>query len=124
MIGADALLAQLQSQRRKWVDIEDGVKIQIDTPTIYRAMKIGAAIKAGDGERVISEVSPLVTAWEGVTGVTLLGAAVGSSDPVPADPRLFAVIAGDRPEWVNALAVAALDAASTARAAIEASTKN
>ena len=128
MSPADALLAQLRAQRLRWVDMaaagSPGVRVQMDTPSQFKASRIARALRSGDGDGAISEVASLVQAWEGVTGAMLLGAAVGSADPVPAHAGVLAVICADRPEWVNALCMAAIEQATEARAKIEAASGN
>lgn len=128
MSSADALLAQLRAQRLRWVDMAEagspGVRVQMDTPSQFKAARIARALLSGDGDAAIAEVAPLVQAWEGVTGAMLLGAAVGSADPVPVHAGVLAVLCADRPEWVNALCMAAIEQATEARAKIEAASGN
>lgn len=126
-VGADAILAQLLAQRLRWVDLDAAghpVRMQIDTPSQFKAGRIARALRSGDGDAAIAELAPLVHAWEGVTGALLLGAAVGSADPVPVHAGVLARLAGDRPEWVGALASAALDLAEAARVAAEGASGN
>lgn len=128
MSSADALLAQLRAQRLRWVDMAEagspGVKVQIDTPSQYRAARLARALRSGDGDAAVAELAPLVQAWEGITGAMLLGAAVGSADPVPYHAGLLSVLAGDRPEWVGVLSMAAIELATDARTKAEAATGN
>lgn len=124
MSAVDALVAQLQAQRLQWVDVAPGVRMRIDTPSQFRAARIAMGLRARDGDAVVSELAPLLREWEGITGAYLLGPAVGSSDPVPVDARLLAVLCADRPEWVAKLGSAALDQAVEARAQIEAASGN
>jgi hypothetical protein len=126
-VGADAILAQLRSQRLRWVDLQAGaqpVRMQIDTPSQFKAGRIARALRSGDGDAAIAELGPLVQAWEGVTGALLLGAAVGSADPVPVHPGLFAVLVGDRPDWLSDLGMAALEQATAVARQAEADSGN
>lgn len=126
--GADAILAQLASQRLRWVPLDDagspGAAVQLDTPSAFAAARLAAALRAQDGDAAVAELAKLGRDWRGITGVTVLGAAVGSSDAVPWHPRVFALLAGDRPAWVSLLAGAAVDAALDAAKAAEAATGN
>lgn len=124
--SADALLAQLQAQRLRWVvlDAAQGIRMRIDTPSQYRAVRIARAMRQGDGDAAAAELAPLLREWEGITGALLLGAAVGSGDAVPAHAGVFTVLMGDRPEWVSTLAVEAIQAAEAARAGIDAASGN
>lgn len=134
MSSADALLAQLVAQRLRWVPLDEAgaaaaagapaIRMQIDTPSQFKARRIVQALRAGDGDAAVAELAPLITAWDGITGALVLGAAVGSADPVPVHAGLFARLAGDRPEWVTALAVAAVDLAAEARTRTEAASGN
>lgn len=128
MSSADALLAQLVAQRLRWVLLDEagspGVRMQVDTPSQFKARRIVLALRSGDGDAAAAELAPLITAWDGITGAMVLGAAVGSADPVPVHAGLFTRLAGDRPEWVTALAMAAVDLAANARTQAEAASGN
>lgn len=126
--AADALLAQLRAQRLRWVDLAEsgspGVRMQLDTPSQFKAARIARALRAGDGDAAVTEVAPLVQGWQGITAALLLGPAVGSADPVPVHAGLLATLCADRPEWVNALCMAAIEQASEARSRIETASGN
>ncbi len=124
MSTADALLAQLQAQRLHWVDVAAGVRMRLDTPSQFRAVRIAMGLRSRDGDAVVAELVPLLREWEGITGAYVLGPAVGSSDAVPVDGRLLSILCADRPEWVVKLGTAALDQAAAARAQIETASGN
>jgi hypothetical protein len=113
MVGADALVAQLMAQRLRAVELGGGVSIKYEIPSAFAAMALSKASSRGDGDEVIRLTGQLIREWEGVTQATVLGAAVGSSDPAPFDPRLWRVLAGDRPSWAldagNAMLAAAIE---------------
>lgn len=125
LAAADALLAQLQAQRLRWVALPDSaVRLQVDTPSAFRAARVVAGLKAGDGDAVIAELVPLVRAWEGITGAMVLGPAVGSADSVPLHAGLLAVLLGDRPGWVSHLAHEVIAAAAQVREQLAAASGN
>lgn len=109
MAAADALVAQLRSQRMRWVTVREaseGVKpqrIQVEAPSMYGCSRLVNAMMRGDIDAQIEILSQRVRGWEGVTESDLLGAAVGGSGDAPCSPELAALVLGDRPAWVTAL---------------------
>lgn len=112
-MSAAAIAAQLRAARLVWVDVEPGVRIQIDTPSILAANRLARAMSA-ESDDAVTLLAGLVRDWQGVTGVHALGVGVGGSDDVPASAELAALLLAHRLGWLSALALAALDAARTA----------
>lgn len=127
MSSADALIAQLRAQRLGWVSLPAmpvAVRVQLDTPSLHRAGRLGRALQVGDVDLAGELVAPLLRAWEGVTSNLLLGAGLGTDEPAPASAELLLMVLADRPEWTSALASHAIQTAIAARARVEAASGN
>lgn len=116
--SASALEAQLQAARRRECEVEPGVRITYELPGAYRVQRIIDAMRAGDGEAVADLLAPQVTAWAGITEASLLGAGVGGSGVPPVSQRIVTYVLADRPGWVTALAMHAVEQASERTKAI------
>lgn len=133
-MSAQALISQLEGLRRRWLEMptadglqqptEGPVRLQIDTPSQYAAVRIYEAMRTSDGDKLITLVSPLVKEWERITWAFVLGAGVGGGDAAKCDARLVALLLADRPEWVNQLAIEALEQAKRARERVTAASGN
>lgn len=124
-MDADALLAQLLSQRRRWVALGDGVEVQIETPSLISAARLHRATRGDAGDDLTAAASIHLRDWRGVTTATVLGSAVGCADePAPWSPRVWAILAGDRPEWISTTVRALLDAAAAEAARHQATEGN
>ena len=101
-----SLIAKLRAQRQSWVDIAPGLRVQIIRPP---ETEITAFLKAPDptgGWIVAADVTHVtryVTGWDGFTEATLLGAAVGASDPLAFDAALWAELVADHAQWCHAV---------------------
>lgn len=122
--AADALVAALASQRQRKVEVADGKSITIDTPSQWRASKLVDQLRAADGDGAVETLAPLFRSWDGISQVDVMGEGVGSSDPAPADERLFKVMLGDRPDWMTKLAMAAVELATEANKKTKAAAGN
>ena len=102
------LIKRLREQRMQWVDLDlPGKRVRLIRPT---EIEIGLHfIKDGSVSVGVAEVERFTVDWEGFTEADLLGAAVGSSDPVPFSQPLWAEVIGDRSAWVRQLATELLD---------------
>lgn len=108
--ASNPLLAQLRKRREKTVDLGEGLSVTFLRP---REGEMGPLFQ-GDGEarvmRVqLEQVCRCVVGWSGFTEATLLGAGVGSSDPLPFDAAVWAEIVTDRVEWFGLVSQAILD---------------
>lgn len=56
----------------------------------------------------LDEVKRYTTGWSGFTEADVLGAAVGSSDPIPFDPELWSLLVSDKIDWMRRVADAIL----------------
>lgn len=125
--AADALAAQLEAARLSWVPVGDearGQAVQIEAPGQYRAWSIIDALREVNGDALVDMIAPLGRAWRGVTSADLQGAGVGSADPAPFSARLLRLALLDRPQWLSALAMAAVDGAKAAHDRIKAAAGN
>lgn len=102
------LIKRLREQRMQWVDLDLlGKRVRLIRPT---EIEIGKHfIKDGSVSVGVAEVERFTVDWEGFTEADLLGAAVGSSDPVPFSQALWAEVISDRSAWVRQLATELLD---------------
>lgn len=105
------LIDQLRAQRKTWVDLEPGKRVQIMRPP---ESEIGKFLHLEDGQKhmraELDQVVKYVTGWDGITEADLLGAAVGASDAVLFDAVLWAEVVADRGDWLKLVAQALLDA--------------
>lgn len=109
-MSTNVLLAQLRKRREKKVDLGDGKSVTFHRPPESEM----AALLFGDGtkERTITvgldQVRKYVVGWSGFTEADLLGAGVGSSDPVDFSADLWAEVCSDDMGWINQIAEAIL----------------
>jgi hypothetical protein len=108
------LLAQMETQRKRWVPVAEGKRIQILLPTelaVLTHFVKPADTPGGKAEFScdVAEVKQYACGWDGITEADLLGAAVGSQDAVAFAPALWAVLVEDRVEWIKPVARALLD---------------
>lgn len=103
------LIDQLLAQRKSWVDIAPGKRVQIIRPP---ESDIGDFLKEDGSHRSmlvrLDHVQKYTTGWEGFTEADLLGSAVGASDPVPFDPELWAIVVADNNDWIKRVSAALL----------------
>lgn len=82
-MDARALLAKMAEQRAAWCDLGDGLRVQYRRPPEVELPRLAGGVR-------LEHVEAYACGWEGFTEATLLGAAVGASDPVPFTPELWA----------------------------------
>ncbi len=120
---ASLLITRLREQRMKWVELAalPGKRVRIIRPTETELPEFfqGGRLTVG-----LEQVKRFVVDWEGFTEADLLGAAVGSSDPLPFDPALWAEVAADQSAWVRQLAQDLLDHVVAHRVAAASDEKN
>lgn len=123
MVTADAIIAQIEAQRRAWVPVdpahEAGPAVWLETPSQFAAIRLAGALRSGDGDQAIQAVCAMARDWRGLSQADLLGAGVGSTDPAPFHPRLLAMWLADRPDEVAVLAMRAMELASAARERVQ-----
>ena len=103
------LIKRLREQRMQWVDLQDkpGKRVRLIRPTEVEISQ--QLIKDGAVSVGVAEVQRFAVDWEGFTEADLLGAALGSSDPVAFTPALWAEVVSDQSAWVRGLAQTLLD---------------
>lgn len=102
-MNAEQLIARALEQRDTWVDLGGGQRVRVRRPPAAEMFAFGRASKADLFLRC-------VVGWEGFTEASVLGAAVGASDPIPFDVELWLVLALDRMEWIGAVSQTVVDA--------------
>ncbi len=112
-----ATIKALREQRLFWVDLGDGLRVQCRRPVETDMHRFLGGVN-------VEHVCEYVAGWEGVTEATLLGEAVGSSDPVPFDRELWAEWARDNAAVCGKVAQAMADAMSAFLSRREAVAKN
>lgn len=108
-MSASATVLALRRQREHSVDLGGGKKVTFLRPPEVEM----TALLHGDGEsRIwkvdIAEVRKYVCGWSGFTEADLLGASVGSSDPLAFDPELWSELVNDNVQWKVKVAEAIL----------------
>lgn len=105
---ASALLEALLAQRKSWVELEAGKRVQIRRPA---QTELGAFIGLDRTLSVgVKQVQEYVCGWEGITEADVLGPELGASSAAPFAADLWAALVADRPAWAGAAAKGLLDA--------------
>lgn len=95
MSAAQDMLARMRAGRSHWVDLGDGLAVQVTRPTIAQAS--GFFVDAGFS-MTPEQAGAYVTDWRGFTPAVLLGPALGAGDvAVPFDSALWAEWSADQP---------------------------
>ena len=105
--ASEALLRQFREQRMAWLDVAEGKRLRLIRPNeeqMGRGIVVGGAISIGH-----EEAKRFVVDWSGYTQADFLGAAVGSSDPLPFSPELWAEYVADNTELYKLVAQKLLD---------------
>jgi hypothetical protein len=126
-MDAKLLLEQMRNQRKRWVQLSEGKRVQILLPTELEVVQ--NFVKPGDeGKLTLAadypEVQKFVCGWEGITEADLLGAAVGASDAVEFNTELWSAFASENLEHVRKVARALLDGIAERTLAQQADAKN
>lgn len=97
----DALIRKLRAQREFWMELApaaDGrpaLRVKLRRPTEWEVARDFAS-----GTRdPMANVRDYTVDWEGFSEATLLGDAIGSSDPLPFDREVWYEASSDRAEW-------------------------
>lgn len=117
MTETQRVLEALRKQRLHWVDLGDGLRVQFRRPLEAEMRLLRAGVQ-------VEHVCEYVQAWEGFTEATLLGDAVGASDPVEFSPELWAEYVRDNLQAVAKVAEAIAAAVQTHIEAKVAAAKN
>jgi hypothetical protein len=113
-----SLVQRLLQSREVRIELGDGLHVVARRPA---EGELHAYIKA---RHDVDTHLRCVVGWGGFSEATLLGAEVGSSDPLPFDPELWLQAARDRVEWISAVAEGIGQAIEQHAASREAIAKN
>jgi hypothetical protein len=114
------LIARVLAQREKWVELGDGLAVRIRRPDALARARMAGFDRAAVIEASVSSV----VGWRNFTEAAVLGSAHGSTVNVPFDAPLWAVLAGDRADWLNSVLSAYMDLIEQHAALREAAAKN
>jgi hypothetical protein len=112
-----ALIARMDAQRARWVALPGGRRVQFRRPLETEFGKFRQGV-------TVEHLAEYACAWENFTEADLLGAAIGSSDPVPFSPELWGRLVRDRLDYVAPMAQAIVDAVTEHLASRDAAAKN
>ena len=112
-----ALIAKMDEQRARWVDLPDGKRVQFRRPleTEFGRFRGGVSVE---------HLCEHVCGWDGFTEADLLGPAIGASDVQTFAPELWARVVRDRVDYVKPLAEAMAASITEHLAAKAATAKN
>lgn len=103
-----AIIKRMREQRMQWVELDDGKKVRIIRPS---AVDVGEHLLHTGSVRVEhAHIVMFATDWQGFTEADLLGAAIGSSDPLAFDKDLWAEYSCDRTDVCAKVSAALLTA--------------
>lgn len=126
-MDAKVLLETMRNQRKRWVQIAEGKRVQILLPSELEVVQ--HFIKPSEAGKMnlaadYAEVNRFTVGWEGITEADLLGAAVGASDVVEFSPELWAAFSAENLDAVRKVAQALLEGIVERQLAREADGKN
>lgn len=103
-----AIIKRMREQRMQWVELDNGKKVRIIRPS---AVDVAEHLLHTGSVRVEhAHIVMFATDWQGFTEADLLGAAIGSSDPLVFDKDLWAEYSCDRIEVCSKVSSAILHA--------------
>lgn len=125
MTPAERLIQQLRDQRKRWITLEEGRRVQIMRPPETDLPDFLAPTEDGRYtlQAELRHVEKYVVGWDGFTEADLVGPA-GSSDAAPFTPELWREAVADKLQWMRQIAQALLDVILEHRAAREEAAKN
>lgn len=94
------LIAKLDEQRTRWVDLPDGKRLRVMRPLETDADRLTGHRSLGS---LAEALCTFVVGWSGFTEADLLGAALGASDEVAFDAALCLRVLRDRGDYVVTL---------------------
>lgn len=110
-MSAAQLIAKLREQRDSWcvlreaADGEPELAVCLRRPTEAEIPGYKPTATQSTEQLLTEAVCRQAVGWRGITEAELLGAAVGSSDPVEFSVDLWAEVVRDRADWLSACAV-------------------
>lgn len=102
---ADHLVRRLREQRLRWVDLGEGRSVQI---LVLRETEM-LRLKRDDLVDIVVDVA---VDWKGFSEASLFGAHEGPADPVPFRADLWAAVARDSMDIVNAVGTVLIEHAA------------
>lgn len=99
-MSSSQLIGRLREQRTEWVDLTDkkeGERISFVRPPEAEWGSLTGGVR-------LEHVRRYCNGWAGFSEATVLGEAVGSSDPIEFDADLCVAILEDRSEWLAKVA--------------------
>ena len=117
MADFSALIERMDEQRARWVSLPDGKRVRFRRPLEMEFVKFRIGVD-------VNHLCEYVCGWDGFSEVDRLGAAIGSSDPLPFSAELWSRVVRDRMDYVRPVATAMVEAITEHVAAKEASAKN
>lgn len=97
--ATDRVIERLRASRTHWVDLPAGKRIQYLRPPETELPLLRHGVR-------LEHVIQYVVGWEGYSEALLLGASVGSSDPLPFETALFSEVIRDDAVALGAIAKA------------------
>jgi hypothetical protein len=128
MSSTAALIAKLQAQRESWCELRpagDGqprLAVRLRRPPEAELPELRAREGRSLQQQLAQAVCDCAVGWDGFTEAELLGAALGSSDPLPFDAAVWAEVVRDRQGWMVLAAAHLTEQINThlaSRAAVE-----
>ena len=116
-MDADKLIAQLDEQRTRWVDLPGGKRVQFRRPLETEFGKFRQGVD-------VEHVAQYVCGWQGFAEADILGRAIGGDHAVPFNGKLWDRLARDRLDYVAAVATAIVGAITDYLAERDATAKN
>jgi hypothetical protein len=93
-MDAKTLIAALLDQRDSWCELAPALKVKLRRPPEEELGQFYGGVTA-------AAVKKYAVDWSGFTEAELLGAAVGSSSLLPFSADVWAVVVGDKAEWLE-----------------------
>lgn len=100
--ATSALIARMLAQREQWVDLQPGLRVRVRRPAETAIPRLRHGITTDDAAAACVD-------WQGFSEATLLGAAVGSADPLRFDAALWLEVLRDRADWCGTVMDAMVD---------------
>jgi hypothetical protein len=114
---SESLIARMDAQRTHWAELPEGKRVQFRRPleTEFGAYRGGVTVE---------HVAECACGWSGFTEADLLGAAIGSDEPVQFNAALWSRVMRDRVDFMQPVAQAIAKAIGDHLLAKDAAAKN
>ena len=119
-MSADALIRQIRAKREQWIDLEPGKSVKVRRPTDWEVARDFSNVDRD----TMQNVCDYTVDWSGFSEAAMLGADIGSSDPLAFDRDLWREVASDRLDWVSAVAEKLVEFVRASAEARKAAEKN